>query len=229
MLVVVGLAVFCTPFVDSLGDRYLVTYLFPAFALLGAPVAWFFLLPFRFATADVGEEGVFVRYRTRPSRFFPFAEIDSATAVNRSVRVHAAGKSAFVLEGCYAPMAIANEIENGVRAARNLRDLSSALSSSTPKELGRASLGQGANYRIAAPTRDELWEVVEAGAARGAARVSAAEVIASTLVEGELARLGAVAERCLDRSTRRRIEDLIDRAAADRMVEEAARGMRRKD
>ncbi len=195
-------------------------------AMVQPPLAIVLLLPVTFfvcplvtialflwsgSVVDVRTDGLLLWHRIRPTRFWPYAELDEATldTKSESIEVRAQGKRVAIIDLVGASEVVLQDIERGMQNAKLTNGPMSAAMDLDPKELGRASLGL-ASYRLPAPTREQLWSVVERRNAPRHMRIVAAKAIADTSAPGERKRIRIAAATSPDASFRRSLEALAE-------------------
>ena len=81
------------------------------------------------------------------------------------------------------------------------------VASSSKEALARVAHG-GADYRMAAMTREQLWALVEGPEIEGSARKAAAAALAMSSDDGERTRLRVAAEHCAEPHVRIALEEI---------------------
>jgi hypothetical protein len=177
----------------------------------------------------VGVDGILIKGSSR-ERFFGYREVDGARSRGGNIellrgtrvllRLQLHGKDAARREALLA------RIEAAISVAAEVREQPSTSFVATAS---RAQLTQiahgGGDYRQAAMSREQLWELLEGPAIDNATRRAAGEALAMTDDPSERRRLRVAADRCAEPAVRVRLQALLedddDPAALDDDLEAA--------
>jgi PH (Pleckstrin Homology) domain-containing protein len=222
---------------------------FVALAVLIAPLLVFM----RRVTLRVGADGLLVRQGLARSVFYPHEAITKVNAEGHDVVIHLKrGEPLRFGVGVQTQGRAKNPrlAEEQARQAKSIvwrvqkaRDAYEALAGSAPQAalalsrgqrsvhdwieaLRRVGEGDGATFRDALPTRDQLLAVVESTTAAAKERLAAVIALQSKLTEDEKPRLRVAAERCVAPDLRERMVRVIDAEADEELaavLEEADR------
>ena len=189
----------------------------PVAACMVAPVA--FIAWFRQAsTIAVGRDGVFIR-GTSKRRFFPYRSFDEVRLHGVQIDLLRGGKTVLSLQlhGADAARAgsLVERIQTALAAAGRTDGARLLARVADVAALGRAVQG-ATDYRQAAISREQLWELVEGEATEGEARLAAAGALATSGDPGDRARLRVAAVHVADPQVRIALEELGDDAADER-------------
>jgi hypothetical protein len=168
----------------------------------------------------IGVDGVLVKGSSR-TRFFAYRDLDEARVRGETFEVHGAdielvrgGRVVIRLqlhgEDATRRDAIVARLRDAIAAAHARRGAGAEIlfqSASRADDAGRASVGAG-DYRQPAPSREQLWEVLEGGAADATARTAAAAALATSLDADDRARLRVAAAQCAEPRLRVALEGL---------------------
>jgi hypothetical protein len=175
----------------------------------------------------LGVDGVLVTGTSR-TRFLAYRDVDDVD-VTRSgdVLLRRHGRVALRLQlhgddqGKH--VAIAERIRQSIAGAAELGGGGAhrLAEAATFAPLARAARGQS-DYRAPGATREELWQLVEATATAGPARVAAGEALALEADRADRARLRIAAEHCAEPSTRAALSRIAATVEPDEDEEDAA-------
>jgi hypothetical protein len=198
----------------------------PAIFCVVAPLA--FVAWFRQAsTIAVGRDGVFIR-GTSKKRFFPYRSFDQVRLHGVQIDLLRGGKRVLALQlhGADAARAssLVERIQAGLAAAGRTDGAHLLARVANGAALGRAARG-ATDYREAAISREQLWELVEGEATEGEARLAAAGALATTGDPQDRARLRVAAVHVADPRVRIALEELGDESADDRDAAIAPRAL----
>jgi hypothetical protein len=162
----------------------------------------------------VGVDGVLVKGTSR-TRFFAYRDLEGVRGRNGEIELLRGERAVLRLQlhGADAARrdAIVARIGASIERARSAEDVRAVelVTASSPYQLGRVASG-GADYRVAALTRDELWALVEGPAIDAPTRTAAAEALVKTGDGDERARLRVVAATCAQPAVRVALEELAE-------------------
>jgi hypothetical protein len=181
----------------------------------------------------VGVDGILIMGSSR-ERFFGYREVDGArsrggnlellrgTRVLLRLQLH--GKDAARREALLA------RIEAAIALAAEGREQPSTsfVASASKAQLTQIAQG-GGDYRQAAMSREQLWDLLEGPAIDTATRRAAGEALAMTDDPAERRRLRVVAEQCAEPAVRVRLQALVEDEDPATLSDdvEAARAMKR--
>jgi hypothetical protein len=170
----------------------------------------------RVSRITVGIDGVLVRGAGK-TRFFPYAGVDDVREQAGSILVSCDGRVVLRLQLHDADTARAatlvqrfkDAMERAARArsegAERVMDMARASPRSSSRlasrKLASAAVG-GGDYRQAAVTHEQLWELVEGPTADATSRAVAARALASEGKDEARARVRVAADRCADPGVR---------------------------
>jgi hypothetical protein len=189
---------------DAAGGLPLVAY---AVASLGF-AAWFR----KASTVAVGRDGIFVR-GTSKERFYSYQDFDEVRLAGMHFDFHRAGKRVLRLQLHGTDDARAEALAERIRAALALSHRTDGAHllarSAVAGSLGRAAQG-ATDYRQPSVSREQLWELVEGEATDRAARLAAAEALATAIDAQDRSRLRVAATLVADPKVRVALEDLAE-------------------
>ncbi|MGO9715257.1 MAG: hypothetical protein ACLQBL_40795 [Polyangiaceae bacterium] len=168
---------------------------------------------FRLASrVAVGLDGVHVRGTSR-AKFFAYRDLDAVRTKGSDLELVRRGRVVLRLqlhgEDASRRDAVLARISEHIARVKEGRGATTAglVSSATKETLERVAHG-GADYRMAAVTREELWALVEGPEIEASARRAAAEALVKSSGEAERARLRVAAERCAEPQVRVALEEI---------------------
>ena len=208
-LVTLGMLVFPWIGTDLSLPGWAMSVLMPAYAAaLVGWAAWFR----KASTIAVGRDGVFVR-GTAKERFIAYGSFDEVRLTGISLDLVKNGERLVRLQlhGADAARAesLAERIRTALGQARRTDGAHLLARVATSGALGRAARG-ATDYREAAVSREQLWELVEGEATDGAARLAAATALAGGGDRQERARLRIAAVHVADPRVRVALEELAE-------------------
>ena len=168
----------------------------------------------RASRITVGLDGVLVHGTSR-TRFFAYRDLDEARMRGGDVELLRRGRVVLRLqfhgEDASRREAVLARLRETILIAVQRRDGSAEriAQSVSVDQLACVSLG-GGDYRQAALTREQLWELVEGPMTDGATRTAAAGAIATSSDESERVRLRVAAEHCAQPVVRVALERLSE-------------------
>lgn len=159
----------------------------------------------------IGVDGVLVKGTSR-TRFYAYRDLDDARARGADIELVRGGRIVLRLqlhgEDAVRRDAVLARVRGAIAAAAARRAVGTEIlfhAASRADETGRASVGAG-DYRQPSPSREQLWEVIEGGAANASARTAAASALAASLDGAERARLRVLAAQCAEPKLRVALE-----------------------
>jgi len=168
---------------------------------------------FRLASrVAVGLDGVHVRGTSR-AKFYAYRDIDEARAKGADLELVRRGRVLVRLqlhgEDAARRDAVLARITSHIARVKEGRGAIAAqmVASSSKEALARVAHG-GADYRMAAMTREQLWALVEGPEIEASARKAAAAALATSSDDGERARLRVAAEHCAEPQVRVALEEM---------------------
>ncbi len=191
-------------------------------ALGGAFLFW------RKSRIAIGLDGVLVGGTTK-RRFVAYRDIDHARAIGETIELRSHDRAVLRLQlhgkDAGRRVAIVERLNAEIDRVRMHRaDPAAAfVAGASVADLTRAAEG-AASYRMAAPTRDKLWEIFESPVLAAGARRAAGEALVLGIDAEERTRFRIAADRVAEPATRVRLQELVDADAAE---EEAAASSRR--
>jgi hypothetical protein len=208
------------PIISLFHDRW-PFYIMASYVVLATVTAVAFQRASRVA---VGVDGVHVRGTSR-AKFYAYRDIDEARAKGGDIELVRRGKVLVRLqlhgEDAARRGAVLARITEHVARVKEGRGATAAqmVASSSKEALARVAHG-GADYRMAAMTREQLWALVEGPEIEASARKAAAEALVTSRDDSERVRLRVAAEHCAEPQIRIALEEI---ARGDDGVSEAAR------
>ncbi len=170
-------------------------------------------LVFRLASrVAVGVDGVHVRGTSR-AKFYAYRDLDEARANGSDLELVRRGKVVLRLqlhgEDAARRDAVLARITEHIARVKEGRGATAAqmVASSSKEALARVAHG-GADYRMAAMTREQLWALVEGPEIEASARKAAATALAMSSDTGERTRLRVAAEHCAEPHVRIALEEI---------------------
>lgn len=189
---------------------------------LGAYVAMALGGAFLFARKSkiaIGLDGVLVGGTTK-RRFVAYRDIDHARATGETIELRARDRTVLRLqlhgEDAGRRVAIVERLNAAIaRVKMHRADPAAAfVEGATVAELTRAAEG-AASYRMAAPTREKLWEIFESPVLATEARRAAAEALVPGIDDAERTRFRIAADHVAEPKTRVRLQELLEADAAE--------------
>ena len=174
----------------------------------------------------IGLDGVLIG-GTSKRRFVAYRDIDHARVVGETIELRARDRTVLRLqlhgEDAGRRDAIVERLNAAIARVQTHRaDPAAAfVEGASVAELTRAAEG-ASSYRMAAPTREKLWEIFESPVLAAAARRAAAEALVPGIDAEERARFRVAADQVAEPATRTRLQELIEADAE----EEAAKSSR---
>jgi hypothetical protein len=208
------------PIISLFHDRW-PFYLMASYVVVAATTAIAFQKASRVA---VGVDGVHVRGTSR-AKFFAYRDLDEARANGGDIELVRRGRVLLRLqlhgEDAMRRDAVLARITEHIARVKEGRGAMAAqmVASSTKEALARIAHG-GADYRMAAMTREQLWALVEGPEIEASARKAAAVALATSNDGSERARLRVAAEHCAEPQVRVALEEI---ARGDDVANEAPR------
>jgi hypothetical protein len=150
----------------------------------------------------VGIDGVWVRDASR-ARFFSYRELEAAKASGADLDLVGGGRVLLRLQLHGDDAGRLDEVQarinGGIARATDPRTRGAELFvQAMPSRRVAEATGGPASYRVPSPSREQLWELVEASTTDAATRTAAAEALAGALAPSERARLRVVAAQCAE-------------------------------
>jgi hypothetical protein len=179
------------------------------YAAMAAASATLFTLASRVA---VGVDGVHVGGTSR-AKFFAYRDFDEARVRWSTIQLLRKGRVVLRLQLHGQDVArrdaiLARILENLERVREGRGAVAAQMVASSSKEaLARVAHG-GADYRMAALTREQLWALVEGPEIEASARKAAAAALATASDESERVRLRVAASLCAEPQVRVALEEL---------------------
>jgi hypothetical protein len=162
----------------------------------------------------IGVDGVLVSGSSR-TRFFAYRDVDDARARGANLELYRGGSVVLRLQlhgkDAARRSAVLARLRDAISAARERRGVGAEIlldAASRGDGAERSTIGRG-DYRQPSPSREQLWEVVEGGAANAKARTAAASALATSLDAGDRARLRVVAAQCAEPRLRVALESFV--------------------
>lgn len=175
----------------------------------------------------IGIDGVLVGGSTK-ERFVAYRDIDHVRVVADIIEIRSRTSALLRLQlhgkDAQRRTAIVERLEAAIARAHALRadPTASFVESASADDLVRAA-GGASSYRVAAPSRDDLWDVFESPALAPESRRAAAEALASGIDEAERSRFRVAAEQIAEPETRAHLRELLeDEPAAPRRMRRQA-------
>jgi hypothetical protein len=175
----------------------------------------------------LGLDGVLITGTSR-RRFFAYRDLDGvAVSAAGDVELRRAGRLALRLqlhgEDAARRSAIVSRIEAGIARAAAPGAAHRFAEAATASHLAQAARGE-VDYRKAGATREELWEVLEAPAARADDRTRAAAALAVGSDGQDRKRLRIAAEHCAEPATRAELMRIVEAEAEAAEAEASVTG-----
>ncbi len=166
----------------------------------------------------VGIDGVWVRDASR-ERFFSYRDLDAAKASGADLDLVRGGRVLLRVqlhgEDAGRRDEVQARINAGIARVADPRTRGAELFvQATPSRRVTEATGGPASYRVPWPSREQLWELVEASTTDAATRTAAAEALAGALEPSERARLRVVAAQCAEPRLRIAIGSLAGEEAS---------------
>ena len=177
----------------------------------------------------IGLDGVLIG-GTSKRRFVAYRDIDHARAVGETIELRAQERTVLRLqlhgEDAGRRVAIVERLNAAIARVQTHRaDPAAAfVEFATVAELTRAAEG-AASYRMAAPTREKLWEIFESPVLAAEARRAAAEALVPGIDAEERTRFRVAADQVAEPATRIRLQELLE-ADAEEEAEKSSRSLR---
>jgi hypothetical protein len=166
----------------------------------------------RASRVAVGVDGVHIRGTSR-AKFYAYRDLDEARANGGDIELVRRGRVVVRLqlhgEDAARRDAVLARIAEHVTRVREGRGATAAqlVAGASKETLARVANG-GADYRMAALTREQLWALVEGPEIEASARKAAASALAKASDDGEKARLRVAASLCAEPQVRIALEEI---------------------
>ena len=232
---VAAMSVLSVAAVASVGSRQAMSFVHATHTggmLLGAYVAIALGGAFLFARKSkiaIGLDGVLVGGTTK-RRFVAYRDIDHARATGETIELRSRDRTVLRLqlhgEDAGRRVAIVERLNAAIARVKTHRaDPAAAfVEGASVAELTRAAEG-ATSYRMAAPTREKLWEIFESPVLATEARRAAAEALVPRIDAEERTRFRLAADQVAEPVTRVRLQELLADDAAEE-EEQASRPAR---
>ncbi len=167
----------------------------------------------------IGLDGVLIG-GTSKRRFVAYRDIDHARALGETIELRARARTVLRLqlhgEDAGRRVAIVNRLNAAIARVQTHRaDPAAAfVEGASVAELTRAAEG-AASYRMAAPTREKLWEIFESPVLAAEARRAAAEALVPGIDAEERTRFRIAADHVAEPATRLRLQELLENDAEE--------------